>query len=135
MADGTSVQRWPAFQPWHHPKRLWQTQSQGRYFAPLAKVCRWIGNSPAIAAKHYAVSVDLDADFKRAAGTEAQQKAQQSAAVCAEQRLTTIPSDDEKSQAGIEKYTLGNAIQSLSKLFDGPARTRTENQEIMSPLL
>jgi transposase len=47
----------------------------------LATVCRWIGNSPAVAAKHYATSIDLDADFRRAAGlpSEAQQKAQQSA--------------------------------------------------------
>ncbi len=45
----------------------------------LATVCRWIGNSPAVAAKRNATSVDLDADFHRAVGTEAQQKAQQKA--------------------------------------------------------
>lgn len=48
----------------------------------LATVCRWIGNSPAVAAQHYATSIDLDADFRRAAGlepAEAQQKAQQKA--------------------------------------------------------
>ncbi|MCK4340474.1 MAG: tyrosine-type recombinase/integrase [Phycisphaerae bacterium] len=48
----------------------------------LATVCRWIGNSPAVAARHYAMSIDLDADFRRAVGygpAEAQQKAQQSA--------------------------------------------------------
>lgn len=50
----------------------------------LKTACRWIGNSPAVAAKHYAMSSDLDADFRRAAGqnqgaVEAQQKAQQSA--------------------------------------------------------
>lgn len=52
----------------------------------LATVCRWIGNSPAVAARHYATSIDLDADFRRAAGLEAprpsgqaQQNAQQSA--------------------------------------------------------
>lgn len=48
----------------------------------LATVCKWIGNSPTIAARHYAVSVDLNADFQRAAGldssAQAQQKAQQS---------------------------------------------------------
>lgn len=47
----------------------------------LATVCKWIGNSPAVAAKHYAMSVDLDADFQRAAGAApAQQNAQQSPA-------------------------------------------------------
>lgn len=34
----------------------------------LSTVCKWIGNSPAVAAKHYAMSVDLDGDFRRAAG-------------------------------------------------------------------
>lgn len=44
----------------------------------LATVCRWIGNSPAVAVKRYVASIDLDADFKRAAAVpdEAQQKAQ-----------------------------------------------------------
>lgn len=37
----------------------------------LATVCRWIGNSPGVAAQHYAVSVDLNADFARAAGIDA----------------------------------------------------------------
>jgi len=34
----------------------------------LATACAWIGNSPAVAARHYAVSTDLSGDFKRAAG-------------------------------------------------------------------
>lgn len=34
----------------------------------LSTVCKWIGNSPAVAARHYAVSVDLNGDFRRAAG-------------------------------------------------------------------
>lgn len=55
----------------------------------LTTVCKWIGNSPAVAAKHYAMSMDLDGDFRRAAGAEggavkctgqAQRNAQQSAA-------------------------------------------------------
>ena len=44
----------------------------------LATVCKWIGNSPEVAARHYATSVDLDADFQRAArGDEAQRNAQE----------------------------------------------------------
>ena len=56
----------------------------------LATVCKWIGNSPAVAAKHYAVSVDLDDDFRRAAGIpeQAQQKAQQSAVSSPCQRMS-----------------------------------------------
>ena len=47
----------------------------------LATVCKWIGNSPAVWARHYATSIDLNADFQRAAGVgnQAQQKARQSA--------------------------------------------------------
>ena len=51
----------------------------------LKTVCGWLGNSPTVAAKHYAVSVDLDGDFRRACGmpeigaAEAQRNAQQSA--------------------------------------------------------
>ena len=45
----------------------------------LSTVCKWIGNSPAVAAKHYAMSIDRDADFRKAIGRgQAQQKAQQS---------------------------------------------------------
>lgn len=58
----------------------------------LATVCRWIGNSPAIAAKHYATSVDLDADFRRASGVtektahKAAQHGKQSSAVESKQK-------------------------------------------------
>lgn len=58
----------------------------------LSTVCRWIGNSPTVAARHYATSVDLDADFRRAAGMEpgeAQQKAQQTAIAHTKQEETS----------------------------------------------
>ena len=32
----------------------------------LSTVCRWIGNSSEVAAKHYAMSMDRDADFEKA---------------------------------------------------------------------
>ena len=71
----------------------------------LATVCKWIGNSPAVAAKHYAMSVDLDADFRRAAGcqdgaagaVQAQQKAQQSAASSDGQGVTDGGSPNENA--------------------------------------
>lgn len=68
----------------------------------LATVCKWIGNSPAVAAKHYAMSVDLDADFHRATGLkQAQQKAQQKAQQTPEssdgQAMTFTPSFNEKT--------------------------------------
>ncbi|HAI10814.1 MAG TPA: hypothetical protein DCM28_03865 [Phycisphaerales bacterium] len=69
------------YEPW---PRLWQNLRASRESElmrdyDLTTVCRWIGNSPAVAAKHYAMSIDLDADFRRAIGEKkAQQKAQQS---------------------------------------------------------
>jgi len=69
----------------------------------LATVCRWIGNSPAVAARHYATSIDLDADFKRAAGKEYQKAYQtphadpiQAASDCAD------PSAERSETAGFD---------------------------------
>jgi len=85
------------FEPW---PRLWQNLRASRETElmrsyDLATVCRWIGNSPAVAAKHYAMSTDLNADFQRAiALTEAQQKAQQSPSARHVQAMTSKPGDD-----------------------------------------
>ncbi len=60
----------------------------------LATVCGWLGNSPEVAARHYATSIDLNADFQRAVGLvsgEAQQKAQQSASVGDGHDMTSAP--------------------------------------------
>ena len=74
--------RGAGYTPW---PRLWQNLRASRESEllreyDLATVCRWIGNSPAVAARHYCMSGDLNSDFRRAAGLdlEAQQKAQQS---------------------------------------------------------
>lgn len=69
----------------------------------LTTACRWIGNSPAVAAKHYAMSMDLDGDFSRAAGPdrrrpgEAQQNAQQSADGGTAQPMTSPSPESEKA--------------------------------------
>ena len=69
----------------------------------LTTVCKWIGNSPEIAARHYASSTDLNADFQRATGmpggtqNQAQQKAQQSAASTYRHGATTKSADSNKT--------------------------------------
>jgi len=65
----------------------------------LATVCKWIGNSPAVAARHYATSIDLDADFRRAVELpgEAQQKAQQYTAGSGEQGVSDETPDRTKT--------------------------------------
>ena len=62
---------WPKL--WHNLRASRETELMREY--DLATVCKWIGNSPAVAAKHYAMSVDLNADFAKAVGpvSEAQQ--------------------------------------------------------------
>jgi len=69
---------WPRL--FHNLRASRETELMREY--DLATVAKWIGNSPEVAARHYATSVDLDGDFRRAAGlgAQAQQKAQQSAA-------------------------------------------------------
>jgi integrase len=71
-----AVTPWPKL--WHNLRASRETELMREY--DLATVCKWIGNSPAVAAKHYAMSVDLNADFDKAVGPagQAQQKAQQS---------------------------------------------------------
>jgi hypothetical protein len=74
----------------------------------LATVCRWIGNSPAVATKHHATSIDLDADFRRAIGlgpAETQQEAQQSASADDEQGVTDETRDHADTPERPEQVT------------------------------
>ena len=58
------VEPWP--KPFHNLRASRESELMREY--DLATVCRWLGNSPEVAARHYAVSVDLNADFRRAIG-------------------------------------------------------------------
>ncbi len=64
IATKAGVTLWP--KPFHNMRASRESELMREY--DLATVCRWIGNSPAIAAKHYATSIDLNADFRRASG-------------------------------------------------------------------
>jgi integrase len=79
---------WPRL--FHNLRASRETELMREY--DLTTVCKWIGNSPAVAATHYATSIDLDGDFRRAAGLggQAQQKEQQTA---------QLHADSDKSQA------------------------------------
>lgn len=85
----------------------------------LATVCRWIGNSPAVAATHYATSIDLDADFRRAAATgepEAQQKAQQSPDAGECRGVTEGGAQRENSPETSQNAGFGHALASADKV-------------------
>ena len=61
---------------WHNMRASRQSELMAEY--SLADACRWIGNSPVVAARHYAVSPDTDA-FRRAAGSKPEPGAPKSA--------------------------------------------------------
>lgn len=89
------VKQWPKL--FHNLRASRETELMREY--DLATVCKWIGNSPAVAAKHYATSMDLNADFRRAAGIpeQAQQKAQQSPEGSDAQGMTSTPDTNKKT--------------------------------------
>jgi hypothetical protein len=98
IIEDAGVTQWPKL--FHNLRASRETELMREY--DLATVCKWIGNSPAVAAKHYATSVDLNADFRRATGmpsraAEAQQNAQQSAADSDTQTLTSKEPTNEKA--------------------------------------
>ena len=53
---------WP--KPFHNMRASRESELMRDY--DLATACRWLGNSPAVAARHYAISTDQNADFRRA---------------------------------------------------------------------
>lgn len=89
------VEDWPRL--WQNLRASRETELLRSY--DLATVCRWIGNTPAVAAQHYAMSADLGADFRRAVegdAGEAQQKAQQTAPDRSGQVGTDSPGESRK---------------------------------------
>jgi hypothetical protein len=89
----------------------------------LATVCKWIGNSPTVAAKHYAVSVDLDADFQRASGRAAQKAAQYSA----QSSETECKAGNDEMQKTPENAGDCTELQSLQHTDVGPETIRTSD--------
>jgi hypothetical protein len=81
-------------------------------------VARSIGSPPAEAATHCATSIDLDADFRRAVGLspEAQQKAQQSAAVGAGQGPIPGQTGCEQTTKNREEATPGRLCATAAKI-------------------
>ena len=99
------LQTWPRL--FHNLRASRESKLMREY--NLSTVCRWIGNSPGVAAKHYATSIDLDADFRRAAGAGAQQNAQQSTAISGNQRVSS-ETDESENTLKIQLLTLIGTI-------------------------
>lgn len=118
IIDRAGVKAWPKL--FHNLRASRETELMREY--DLATVCKWIGNSPAVAAQHYATSVDLDADFQRAAAKgpndaqqKAQQRAQQSAAERGCQRETAEPADNAKTLENTGFVACGQASSTSDK--------------------
>ena len=63
IARRAGLQMWP--KPFHNMRASRQSELMRDY--DLATACRWLGNSPAVAARHYAISTNQSEDFHRAA--------------------------------------------------------------------
>ncbi len=55
---------WPRL--WHNMRASRQSELMAEY--DLTTACRWLGNSPSVAARHYAMDTDTDGSFQRAVG-------------------------------------------------------------------
>lgn len=102
--------RTPRPRLFHNLRASRQTELMRTY--DLATVCRWLGNSPEIAARHYATSVALDADFQRATAVpEAAQNPAHSAHDSPRNTATPDNAEPENPQRTPEKVlvSLGDA--------------------------
>ena len=64
IAIQAGLKPWPKL--FHNMRASRQSELMAEY--DLSTVCRWLGNSPAVAAQHYAMSTDSDGAFRRAIG-------------------------------------------------------------------
>ncbi|HEY7088291.1 MAG TPA: tyrosine-type recombinase/integrase [Tepidisphaeraceae bacterium] len=102
IIDRAGLTPWPKL--FHNLRASRESELMREY--DLATVCKWIGNSPAVAAKHYATSVDLNADFKRAAGV-VQNPAHRTAPPEPAESCEPV-TDGEKRPAGAEHAPTGS---------------------------
>ena len=72
----------------------------------IATACQWISNSPKVAATHYDISIDIDVDYRRAAGLEDDSKTQQKAQKTVTERPCRRATSDTR---GPEKPLKNNA--------------------------
>ncbi len=106
------VKPWPKL--FHNLRASRETELMRDY--DLTTVCRWIGNSPEIAARHYAMSQDFGADFRRAAALpdKAQQNAQQTAAGGNGQRVTEATNSVAESLQNEGRDNRGQTVSSAA---------------------
>ena len=70
----------------------------------LATACRWLRNSPTVAARHDAMTIDGDADLRRAIGGSVAQKAAQQVSEKTCSNLQDTLADHEKKPVFAARY-------------------------------
>lgn len=118
---------WPKL--FHNLRASRETELMREY--DLATVCKWIGNSPTIAAEHYATSVDLNSDFRRATGQDgAQQNVHQSPAVGGGRVGTGQPGANGETPENIENVPCGQFRE--KGVHNGDWARRDSNPHVLS---
>ena len=85
---------WP--KPWHNMGASRQSELIDWYNFSVA--CEWLDNSPTVAARHYAMKIEGNADLRRAIGESAAQNPAQQVSETTRNRLQGTLEDHEKSQ-------------------------------------
>ncbi len=91
----------------------------------LATVCRWIGNTPAVAAQHYAMSRDLSGDIRRAAGM-AHLETHLSSAAIDDRGFSTVTENPENPR---EIAISGNSWESAETAENAENKARYARQD------
>ena len=81
----------------------------------LATACRWLGNSPAVAAKHYAMVMN-DGSFERAIGA-----AQNTAQSMAESDCTRLQAENGDSEKSLVLQACADICSNVHKVDMGAA--------------
>ncbi len=113
----------PSPKPFHNLRSTRETELANEY--PIHVVCKWIGNSPTIAMKHYLQMTDDH--FKKAIGKAAQKTAQS----VSDKGANGLPTAPRKSQKPNKK---ASSLENSQDASSGRG-TRTPDTRIMIPLL
>ncbi len=102
---------WP--KPWHNMRASRQSELMAKH--DLASACRWLGNSPAVAAKHYAMVMN-DGSFERAIGA-----AQNTAQSMAESDCTRLQAENGDSEKSLVLQACADICSNVHKVDMGAA--------------
>ncbi len=100
----------------------------------LSTACRWLGNSPTVAARHYAMTIDQDADFQQAVGPGAVKGAVADTGIGAQNRAAVLQNSSNTSVIRGKAHTC--TVEHIDILGRGRIRTcEGISQRIYSPSL